>query len=152
MTFKNVMWHLPILPLYYICRLRPVFSRSTHCSGINPISFLIAYSWDVSFFLVPSNLIHFVARTSQKTNADLWHLICLFLTNKKTLKEISLDIFPNCHFWREKAYTLSFWSSREDYWILAEDLVEDLAEESFVLWTIKQLMTIVVQRLKRSRR
>ena len=53
-------------PLYYICSIVEVFSRSTHCSWSNPISFWIAYSWDESF-LVPSNLIHSVPRTSRKT-------------------------------------------------------------------------------------
>ena len=38
------------LPLYYIRSLGEVFSRSTHCSWSNPISFWIAYSWDASFF------------------------------------------------------------------------------------------------------
>ena len=34
----------------YICRLPPVFSRSTHCSWSNPISFWIVYSWGFTFF------------------------------------------------------------------------------------------------------
>ena len=87
-----------IPPLYYICVIGEVFSRSTHCSWSNPKSFWIAYSWDASFF-GPIQFHSLCAENKPKNTSILW------------LSHYSLYCCSFTIFWRMKIFlgAQKFW-------------------------------------------
>ena len=98
----------------YICHWPPVFSRSTHCSWSNPISFWIAYSWDTSsFWSNPISFTLWLKRGEKHFYSLIITLFTVFLqfynfflqANKnisqcliKNITILNFDFFKKCYY------------------------------------------------------